>query len=224
MPYRRLGGGTLIAAACLGVGLGLGRSLGSARPVLDVAVVALFPVLLVVFRAVPREHFGVAVRVLRSLIARPPSADSVRARLRDLSHEDLRLVSAIVRDRQSSDQVANAEGVSESFVRERLVGVLRRLGIGGTRTAADAAIGAYLLSTESVAERDAKSRRLLAEGVEPADLAALESTYREMLSSPRGAWELGTVEELGTVQPVGGHPSPAGEIRSRSERGRSAPS
>jgi len=69
-----------------------------------------------------------------------------------------------------------------------LVGGLRALTARGTATDCDDAIGRYLMSRLSRAERDALARGLWSQGVRPADLDRLETTLDQLKQLPGSAW------------------------------------
>jgi hypothetical protein len=69
-----------------------------------------------------------------------------------------------------------------------VVGVLRALSTAGAATDCDDAIGRYLTSGRSRAERDSLARGLWSQGVPPADLDRLETTLDQLKLLPKAGW------------------------------------
>jgi hypothetical protein len=98
-----------------------------------------------------------------------------------------------IADRRPVEQIGRSPGGNSEAGGERVVRALRRLAAERSPAAArptehDGSIGEYLFSTASVATRDARARRLLSEGVESADLHALEAVLEELERAPRKVW------------------------------------
>jgi len=68
-------------------------------------------------------------------------------------------------------------------------GQLRLASGAGDPSKRDAAIGTYLMSDRSQAERDAMARALWKRGVPPEELDALEGAFESCKRLPREAWQ-----------------------------------
>jgi O-antigen/teichoic acid export membrane protein len=159
---------------------------GPGQPAIALLALLLYPVALVGTGVVPRSHLGPLSLTARALLPwwSPPRGQSA---LESLDAGDRALLASLLGEPGSAGDVASVLGVTDKEVHRRLVAALRRAGglVEGSPDL-DASIGAYLLSREPVAERDARARGLWAKGVQPAELDALESgaeAFRRTLPS-----------------------------------------
>jgi hypothetical protein len=137
---------------------------------------------------VPLAHLRPLARVARSVRRSRAARRALGDRLRDLEPDDRAILEAFVRDGLSPRGVAARLGEDESALYATVTRTLRRLDGVLVTSESDAAIGAYLLSTDPPAERDALARRLWAAGVDALDLAALEDTLEQLRATPRDHW------------------------------------
>jgi O-antigen/teichoic acid export membrane protein len=193
LQYRSLCGAALLAVAAgvayylvdpesLAAQFGLASALFLAYAGVAIAVGVL-----------PRLHRGALIEMGRTAVRRPSRPlDSQRA-IQELNAEERTALRMAIADRRSADEIGQALGGNGEAGGERVVRALRRVAgrrspFAGRPTEHDARIGEYLLSTSSVATRDATAQRLLNEGVKSADLHTLEHTLEELERAPREAW------------------------------------
>jgi O-antigen/teichoic acid export membrane protein len=142
---------------------------------------------------VPRPHRRALIEMGRTAVRRPTEPLDSEQAIRELSADERATLRMAIADRRTADEIGRALGGNGEAGGERVVRALRR--VAGRRapsaaqpTEHDAQIGEYLLSTSSVATRDATAQRLLSEGVASADLHTLEDTLEELGRAPREAW------------------------------------
>jgi hypothetical protein len=132
---------------------------------------------------------------VRSAVRRPLDRFDPRSALRELDARDREALRLAVAERVPVEEIGRrAEGNGSGG--ERVVHALRRLAVERAPASAeptehDAKIGEYLFSTSSVATRDATAQGLLSEGVESADLHALEAVLEDLERAPADVWEDG---------------------------------
>jgi hypothetical protein len=156
-----------VGLVCVAVSQLLGPVVGDARIVVDSVIAAAFPLLAVATGAVPRSDLKAAADAVRLRSRVEPQLDA-------LTDGDRQLIRMLLADRRPLPKVAEVLGVPPDRVLSRLVNALRAVSGGGHPTIYDLEIGEYLVSRRSVAERDDLARRLLAEGVDPAEMHRLE--------------------------------------------------
>lgn len=142
---------------------------------------------------VPRLHRGALVEVVRSAVRRSRHRFDPERALRDLDADERATLRMAVAEGVPVDEIGRSRDGNGEAGGERVVHALRRLAAerapaAGQPTEHDAKIGAYLFSTASVATRDGIAQGLLSEGVESADLHALEAVLEELERAPRDVW------------------------------------
>ena len=186
--YRRLLAGLLVAGVILALGRLTSNLAGDAGLVLEIAALMLFPVLLLAARVVTRAELRQLLRLMRPRRTGRPD-DRFESALGGLDAGDRRLLEALVGDGVAPRALAAESGRSESSILSDLVAALRAVARTDPVTPADPAIGRYLLSGGSPAERAAEARRLWTEGtVDPYELDVLENCVRRLGRLPRSAW------------------------------------
>jgi O-antigen/teichoic acid export membrane protein len=141
---------------------------------------------------VPRLHRGALVDTVRSAVRRPRDRFDPESALRGLDERDRQMLRMAVAERVPVEEIGRrADGNGNGG--ELVVHALRRVAVERAPAAAeptehDAKIGEYLFSTSSVAIRDAAAQGLLSEGVESADLHALEAVLEELERAPSDVW------------------------------------
>lgn len=175
--HRRLAAIAISAGACVGAHSALAGSVDSARPLLDIGTFLAYPALLVVSRTIRISEVEALLRIGREGLAeRRRGRAGLAAPLAAASADDAQMLRAAVRE---GDRDADPGSV---------VAALRGIAGVGPPTKRDDAIGQYLLSDLSRAERDALARGLWRRGVPPADLDRLEQALNELASLPLVAW------------------------------------
>ena len=162
---------------------------GRAHTALEIAALALFVALLVVFHIVPGTQMRLLGRIARRTIPAGNRQRRLATALQDLEPEQRSAVTAVLRDGLSPNRAADRAGLSACELCATFVQGLRLVaGRQALVTGQDAAIGSYLLSSEPPAERDALARELWGMGVDPIELHELESTYRALSRTSRRSW------------------------------------
>ena len=142
---------------------------------------------------VPRLHRGALVDTVRSAIRRPKRRFDPGSALSELDEGDRQTLRMAVAERVPVDEIGRRVDGNGKNGGERVVHALRRLAVERAPASAeptehDAKIGEYLFSTSSVATRDATAQGLLSEGVESADLHALEAVIEDLERAPNEVW------------------------------------
>jgi hypothetical protein len=188
-PYRQVLTALLLAAALAGVA----ELLPDASPIVELAIalvlIALWIVLLVPLRAIPRAHWTPLLHMLRSFRRGTPANFRPRRGLRGLEQAERDELRAAVAGRVPRERLQPVEaGEGERLVRElRKVG--RRGGIPlAKRTRHDAGLAMVLFEPASTAVRNAAGRGAMAAGADPNDLRALEDLVSHLSKVPDDAW------------------------------------
>lgn len=171
--WWRIATSAAVAAGCIAVAAFLAPRVGWLEPVVDLLAILAYPLLMIALGVVDREHLAPLRRLARSVLALRPAASGLR--LGDLERDDRSLVEALVHRRHPTAAVAERLATPEAELHVRFTAALRRLADVPGHGERDAQVGAYLLSTAPVADRDAMARRLWELEVEPAELHALEA-------------------------------------------------
>jgi O-antigen/teichoic acid export membrane protein len=178
--YSRLARIGAITAACVAGYRGLEGAVGAFRPLVDVGIVLAYPCLLVVSRAISRADITRFARIVRSVLTPPAKARvALAGSLAALPATQVHVLAEVTRP--SGRLVAPVPPGS-------LVTALRALAAAGAVTDCDEAIGRYLMSSRSRAERDSLARRLWSQGVPPAELDRLETTLLRLKQLPKEVW------------------------------------
>jgi hypothetical protein len=147
-------------------------------------------VLLGVTGVVTREQRQMIRLVVRRAISRDRVDAETEQRLRTLGERDLTQLHLAIGGRWDLDTIAATESFSDTAeLKLRLVRSLRQVAGMDGASDHDDRIGEYLFSDVPVAERDAISRSLVADDVDPGELHTLEQTMESLRKLPRRAWE-----------------------------------
>lgn len=192
LGYGRIAVGVLVAGACYAVARPLEGAAGSVGPLVALAALAAYPLILVGTGTVPRAHLMPLRRM--ALAAVPRGRASGRSNgavdLDGLDDVQRALLEVVVRHRRPLRDLAPLVGVTPDALGADVVAALRQLGgagVGGS-SGADARIGGYLLSTAPVAARDQLWRRLDSEGADALEVDALSLTLERLRRAPAGTW------------------------------------
>jgi O-antigen/teichoic acid export membrane protein len=202
IQYGRLARGVGVGVLCVAAGQLVSPLAGEWRILVDLAILAGFPGLLVLARAFPGDELRAFVNLSRPRRPRRRSSTMVE-RLRHLDPLDRRALSALVPSGSSSAEAARALALPEPVVLSRFVSSLRRVGSGrngdggcegdaegdGKGIGRDAEVASYLLADGGVATRDRLAEQLCEDGVDPLDLDGLDSTLMRLRRIPRREWE-----------------------------------
>jgi hypothetical protein len=143
-----------------------------ARWIASALALLVFPAVLVVVGAIPRDHLRPGLRALRS-IASPPQASWALA-LEKASAGDRGAFVLVVERRVPPAEAARRLQLDRGELDAAVVRALRAASGGHGDGELDARVGEYLLSGSSVAERDALARGLWDAGADPVEVHALE--------------------------------------------------
>lgn len=186
--YGRILGGLAIAGLCFAVATLVGDSAGPVEPLVRVAAIAAYPLLLVATGIVPRDHLLPLRRVAKAALPSRPATANGKVDLNGLDDLHRAVLEVLVRHRQAVDEVAPFIGVPTEALEAGFVEALRE--VAGVRSASpvDPRIGAFLLSSAPVAARDIVWRRLSADGADPLEVDALVLTLQRLRRVPARAW------------------------------------
>jgi O-antigen/teichoic acid export membrane protein len=158
-----------------------------------------FPCCALVSGGIPRRHFPRIGSMARAIGRRQPRRRThIRDRLAELASCELQSLDALVHE-HSPTLVTEQSGQARLTLLESFVRSLRHVGGLGAPKGRDGAIGAYLLSQASRAERDARARRLWREGVDPLELHELEVTLGHLRQLPNRAWATAKSQVYGSA-------------------------
>lgn len=196
LGYGRIATALLIGLGCFAAALLLGGLVGPAAPLVDVVAFAAYPLLLLLCGVIPRGHVTPLRRMAVAAVPRRSRSNGHLA-LGGLEESDRAVLEILVRHSQPVDRVAPLLGVSTGGLNAGFVAALRRAGGVGVPSAADASIGAYLLSAAPVAARDDLWRRLSSQGTNPLEVDKLTTTLERLRRTPAEAWR-----PAGRAEPV----------------------
>lgn len=190
IQYGRLARGVALGLFCIALGQLVSPLAGDWRILVDLLILAAFPLMLVAARAFPAEELRAFVDLSRPSRPRHRS-DEMLEGLERLDPVDRRVVAMLVPKGSSPQRAADVAG-GEGEAKARFVASLRALARGkGERRERDDEIAAYLLAEGGVARRD-RLGDLLCEGddgVDPLELDALDTTLGRLRRIPRREWE-----------------------------------
>ncbi|HEU5142883.1 MAG TPA: lipopolysaccharide biosynthesis protein [Solirubrobacterales bacterium] len=209
IQYGRLARGVALGLLCIGLGQLVSPLAGDWRLLVDLAILAAFPAMLVAARAFPGEELRAFVDLPR--LGRRRRSEELLAKVEGLDPKDRRLVAMLVPKGSSTVRAARALDASEPEAMARFVASLRALAPApapapADREAAngdaaeagrengeapdrDPEIGAYLLAEGSFATRDWLGEQLCEDGVDPLDLDVLDLTLGRLRRIPRREWK-----------------------------------
>jgi O-antigen/teichoic acid export membrane protein len=192
MPYRSLALATILAAGCSVGYYALDPSGIVLQLALALGLLLAWGLLVVVTGAIPSYHRRSLIHLARTAIGRSAAPFDSELALRTLNPNDREALRLAIVERHPLDEVGAL--LDTDGAPERVARALRRAAEGGgafagSDTEHDAAIAEYLFSTETVATRDHKAKRLIQEeGVSPGDLRELESVVKGLADAPEAAW------------------------------------
>lgn len=179
--------GLAAGGVCFALGTRVAPLLGPGRYPVELLALAIYPVLLVVFRAIPAHHVEPLLRILRATMPRSRRSPLLD-RLPDVPPRRRLVVEELIRDRRSPQAVATELGISEHEVAIRLARALRQMTGAGEPGQTDGLLGEYLLADVALADRDSMARELGRNGVDPLDIHELDMALVQLRRTPRGAW------------------------------------
>jgi O-antigen/teichoic acid export membrane protein len=174
---RRLAVTGIATGALVGLHTLLAPEAGALRPLLDVATVVAYPALLLAARVLTIADLRQLATVVR---------DALRRGVRD--EDELAAAAAALPPGQARALRLAAGPDRGPADPAELVAALRSVDRIGEPGDPDAAIGRYLTSTLSRAERDGMARALWRRNVPPGDIDALEQLLAAFRRMPRAAW------------------------------------
>jgi O-antigen/teichoic acid export membrane protein len=190
VPYawRRMLAGLAIAAGCYLAGRALAPQAGVLALLVEVAVLAAYPVLLLATGVVPRAHVAPLRRVLGSVVRRRRPDRDTRVDLGALEPAERALLEVLIRHRQPLERVAAVTDMPPQALARSFVAALRRAAGLRAGSKLDGRAGRYLLAGGPVAERDQLWRRLASEGIDPLELDALAMALERLRRAPERLW------------------------------------
>jgi O-antigen/teichoic acid export membrane protein len=191
--YRSLLGAALLATATGAAYYLINPSGLLLELVLPLVLFAIYAALAFLLGAVPKPHREALIELARTVVRRHPERLDPADAIRGLEPDERAALRMAIADGRPAEEIGRSLGGNGEAGGERVVRALRRLAEerepdAGRPTEHDARIGEYLLSDASVAVRDARARKLLSEGVESADLHALEAVLEELERAPSKVW------------------------------------
>jgi O-antigen/teichoic acid export membrane protein len=156
------------------------------RVVADLLVLALYPVLLVLTRVVPRERVGRLMEIASALRPRRLDRRALLVRWPELTvHERDALAAAVLGKPQPVADIARRARVTEAVIYARITRGLRRLARLAPDRPIDDRIGAYILAQDPMFERDWEAIKLSGDGARLEELHTLEVTYKTLRRGAR---------------------------------------
>jgi O-antigen/teichoic acid export membrane protein len=186
--YGRILGGLGIGAACYAFATLVGDAAGSLEPVVRIAAIVAYPVLLTATGIVPRAHLLPLRRVAKAALPGGSAAANGRVDLNGLDHVHRALLEVLIRHRRPIGDVAPLIGVPSNALEASFVEALREVAGVAPSSRADPRIGAYLLSSAPVAARDQLWRHLSATGADALEVDALILTLERLRRAPERTW------------------------------------
>ena len=185
MPYRPLAVATILAAVCAVSYYAIDPSGIVLQIALGLVLLVAWAVLCLLTGVVPSYHRRPLIHMAMSAIGRGTAKFDPESALRELDAEDRETLRMAIVERRPVDEIAAGRTATATASGSRTPCAVRRSG-GRLRRAPshDAKIGEYLFSTSSVATRDATAKRLLTDGVDAADLHALEAVVDDLERCP----------------------------------------
>jgi O-antigen/teichoic acid export membrane protein len=186
LEYGKLGRAVGVGLFCIALGQLLAPLAGQWRILVDFAILAAFPALLVLARAFPSEELRAFVDVPSPALPRPRGrrrSSAIAAKVERLDPADRQALSALVANGASAEEAARALSISEQEMLGRFVASLRELApvrvraTNGAGTAGEA---------DGVADDEPGAETTDGEEKEPKDPATLEAELASYLLSRRG--------------------------------------
>ena len=193
VDVRRVSTLLVIGGACWAIGAPLAKLAGELSPLLKLASVALFPVLLIVTRVIPASDLSQVWAVLQRTMHSRARPEVLLERIATLPGTERRILIMIARDGEPTSRVVALTGIPDATVRVRLVSALRRLSQSKPPDQHDLAIADFLLADVGVTERDGMGRELQKQGVEPTEMHDIEAAFRTLCSASAKDWSASVV-------------------------------
>lgn len=187
--HRRIAAGLVIAGACFAVATLVGDAAGALEPVLRIAVILAYPLILVGTGIIPRAHVRPLRRVAKAAVPRRSQGANGRVDLDGLDDVHRAVLEVLVRHGHPVGDVAPLVGVPSSTLEATFIEALRTVAGVDAASPADPRLGAYLLSSAPVASRDQVWRRLSAEGADALEVDALILALERLRRAPDKAWQ-----------------------------------
>ena len=180
----------LIAGALLAIDKSLEPHSRGLAAALDLVMFLTYPVALFLTGTLPRRDvMNVMQAIGRTLTGR------LGRHLQTLAPEEHALLDEALRQRRSPSELAKARGLAESEVDAQVVAALRQWGGLGDSRAGDDRLGAYILSQGAFIEREAASRRMMQQGVDPLDADAVTRAAAALRRQTRSQWRAALRED-----------------------------
>lgn len=185
LQYGKLGRAVGVGLLCIALGQLLAPLAGQWRILVDLAILAGFPALLVLARAFPSEELRAFVDISRPALPRPRRrrSSAIAAKVERLDQADRRTLSALLAGGATAGEAARTLSISEREMLGRFVASLRQLApvrvrvTNGAGTAREA---------DGVADDESEVETTDGEEKEPKDPATLEAELASYLLSRRG--------------------------------------
>jgi O-antigen/teichoic acid export membrane protein len=185
IQYGRIGGAVAVAALCYGAEWAIAGPAGSLQPVVALASLLAYPLILVLSGLLPRSEAKALLRMIRSALGRGESDEAAAEMLERVPAPQRHFLERVL-DRGSVDKgLATELGIDAPDLYREFVSALRRAGEIGTPGDADGKIGTYLLSDEPIGQRNAGAARLWSEEVDPMELDELEQVCEQLRHARR---------------------------------------
>jgi O-antigen/teichoic acid export membrane protein len=179
--------GVLACGLCWAVGTRLSHVLGAARWPVEALTLLLYPVLLIVTGAIPRNHLGPLAKISQNTLPRTRRSPLLD-RVPGIAPRRRHVLEAIARDRRPAGSVAAEHGLTVDEVGVRLTRALRQLTGTGEHGDDDVLLGQYLLYDGGPGDRDSWARSLTLEGIDALDIHELDTAFLSLRRTPRRAW------------------------------------
>lgn len=186
--YGRILGGLAIAGACFAAPTLLDDAVGPLDPVLRIAAIMAYPVLLAVTGIVPRAHLLPLRRVATAALPGRPAGTNGRVDLNGLDDVHRAVLEVLIRHRRPVADVASLVRAPPEALEASFVEALREVAGVEPSSRADPRIGAYLLSSAPVAARDQIWKQLASGGADALEVDALTLTLKRLRGAPEEAW------------------------------------
>ena len=179
LPWRQILGGPIIAAGLL-LGFYAVAPSGPARAVLIAVPLLAYPALLLLIGALPREPLRRLLHPAALWSRWQHRNDKLRARLEALSLGDRQLVDDLLRKRRPVAEVAAECGELELTILTRFGAVLKAVAGVAEGSVPSEGTARFVLFVGPAAQRQARGKALIEDGVDPLALDRLEETARQL--------------------------------------------
>jgi hypothetical protein len=190
LPWRRL----LVAVVCAALYAPAAFAAVRALPddvgyLVSIALTAVFPALIVLTGALPREEARTLMGLIRSRLPGQRRQHS----LEHLTDQDVDLIDALVRRGRAPEQIAAETNRELDELLTHFVTLLRDVGDVGEPRATDALVGRYLLAPTNVNLRDREGQLLaLEKGVHSMEVDELTTVVDQLKAMSDRQWARAT--------------------------------